>query len=150
MRALGWDWKVSVMQFVKNEQETGEKRFASKLAPNFEMLQMGLGLTHNSKASEAEHIQVAKTAWKKAKDYLQTGKVDLLVLDEFNIVLNLKWLEIEDVIEALQKRPKWMHVIITGRDAPDKLLAISDLVSEINEIKHPYKSNIKSQKGIEY
>ena len=150
MRALGWGWQVSIIQFVKNKQENGEKRFAATIAGNLEMVQCGLGLTHNSKASETEHAQAACEAWRKAKSHLQAGKADLLVFDELNIALKLGWVDVGDVISALQKRPKWMHVIITGRNAPDKLIAASDIVSEIKEIKHPYKSGIKAQKGIEY
>jgi len=150
MRALGWGWQVSIIQFIKNEQENGEKRFAATISQGLEMVQCGLGLTHNSKASKAQHIEAACEAWEKAKSHLQSEKADLLVLDELNIVLKLGWLDIDDVINALQKRPKWMHVIITGRNAPDKLIAASDMVSEIKEIKHPYKSGTKAQKGIEY
>lgn len=150
MRALGWGWQVSIIQFIKNQQNNGEKRFAATIAENLEMLQCGLGLTHKSKSSEAEHIQAAREAWEQGKSHLQAGKADLLVFDELNIVLKLGWLDIDDVISTLQKRPEWLHVIITGRNAPDKLIAVSDLVSEIKEIKHPYKSGIKAQKGIEY
>ncbi len=149
MRALGWGWQVSMIQFIKNKQENGEKHFIETIQ-DMEMIQCGLGLTHNSKASEAQHIQAAQEAWSKAKFCLLSGEIDLLVLDELNIVLNLGWLEIDEVISVLQKRPGWMHVIITGRNATDKIIVASDLVSEIKEIKHPYKSGIKAQKGIEY
>jgi cob(I)alamin adenosyltransferase len=150
MRALGWGWQVSIIQFIKNEQENGEKRFAATIPQVLKMIQCGLGLTHNSKASEEQHIEAAREAWKQAKSCLQAEKADLLVFDELNIALDLNWLDIDDVIDVLQKRPKWMHVIITGRNAPAKLIAVSDLVSEIKEIKHPYKLGIKAQKGIEY
>ncbi|MCK4982420.1 MAG: cob(I)yrinic acid a,c-diamide adenosyltransferase [Victivallaceae bacterium] len=150
MRALGWGWQVSIIQFIKNKQENGEKRFAATIAENLEMVQCGLGLTHNSRASDAQHIEAARNAWEKAKSHLRAGKADLMVFDELNIVLKLGWLDVDDVINALRKRPKRVHVIITGRNAPDKLIAASDLVSEIKEIKHPYKSGIKARKGIEY
>ena len=150
MRALGWDWQVLIIQFIKNKRENGEKRFAASILHNLEMIQCGLGLTNNSKISKTEHIEAACEAWEKAKSCLQAGNVDLLVLDELNIALKLGWLEIDDVIRTLQRRPEWMHVIITGRNAPDKLIAVSDLVSEIKEIKHPYNSGTKAQKGIEY
>lgn len=150
MRALGWGWQVSIIQFVKNRQNTGEKRFAGTIAQGLEMIQTGLGFSNNSRISKAQHIQAAREAWEKAESRLLAGKVDLLMLDELNIVLDLGWLEIDDVISTLLKRPEWMHVIITGRDVPDKLIAVSDLVSEINEIKHPYNSGVKAQKGIEY
>lgn len=149
MRALGWDWEVSVIQFIKDARETGEKRFAAAI-PHLEMIQIGLGMTCNSAIPEERHRETAVLAWEKAKSCLAGGKVDLLVLDELNAVLDLGWLDLAEVIRELQRRPAWMQVIVTGRHAPERLLAVSDLVSEIRAIKHPFDSGVKAGRGTEY
>lgn len=150
MRALGWGWQVLVVQFIKNPNETGEKNFADSFSSKFKMVQTGLGMTLNSKYEEKQHVQAALNGWEKARICLFGGTADLLVLDEFNTVLEAGWLDCDVVIEELSKRPEWMHVIITGRGAPDRLLKVSDLISEVRNIKHPYDAGIKAQKGIDY
>lgn len=150
MRALGWGWQVSVVQFIKKPVETGEKRFVDSFSSKFNMVQAGLGMTYNSQHKEEQHIQAALNGWEKARICLFGGTADLLVLDEFNTVLSAGWIDIDTVIGELRKRPEWMHVIVTGRGAPDQLINVSDLVSEVRDIKHPYTAGVKAQKGIDY
>jgi cob(I)alamin adenosyltransferase len=150
MRALGWGWQVSVIQFIKKPVETGEKRFVDSSSVKLNMIQAGLGMTYNSQHKEEQHVQAALNGWEKTCICLFGGTADLLVLDEFNTVLSAGWIDCDTVINELSKRPEWMHVIITGRAAPDQLIKASDLVSEIRDIKHPYNAGIKAQKGIDY
>jgi cob(I)alamin adenosyltransferase len=150
MRALGWGWKVTALQFVKDAGRTGEKLFADNSSLPFEIIPLGAGFTWRKDADECKDIECAELAWEMAKQYIEKAEVDLLVLDELNIALNKGWLKTSEVIDALKQRPSWMHVIITGRDAPSKIIEASDLVSEVQEIKHPFQKNIKAQKGIEF
>lgn len=150
MRALGWNWKVKMIQFIKGSRETGEKRFAGSYAGNFEMIQAGLGMPLGSQIPEDKHIEAAHKAWTIAENLILQKNVDLLVLDELNVSIDLGWLKVEDVVETLTNRPSWMTIIITGRNSPAECINISDLVSDIKEIKHPYNIGIPAQKGIDY
>jgi cob(I)alamin adenosyltransferase len=150
LRALGWGWKVSVLQFVKNGGTTGEKRFADNTDLPFEIIPLGAGFTWRKNADETEDKACAENAWKLVKDYIAKEGVDLLILDELNIALKAGWLDVQEVIENLKQRPSWLHVIVTGRGALPEMIEASDLVSELMEIKHPFNSGISAQKGIEF
>ena len=150
LRALGWGWKVSCLQFIKNAGVTGEKNFADNTELPFEIIPLGAGFTCRKNADENKDIECAEAAWELAKIYIKEAKVDLLVLDELNIVLKKGWLNNAEVIDELKQRPAWMHIIVTGRDAVPEIIEASDLVSEVQELKHPFKQGIKAQKGIEF
>ncbi len=150
LRALGWGWKVSVLQFVKNAGKTGEKQFADNSGLQFEIISLGAGFSWRKDADKNKDKKCAEAAWKLAKEYIDKAEVDLLVLDELNIALKLGWLNIDEVIAGLKQKPAWMHIILTGREALPQIIKVSDLVSEIQEIKHPFKQGIKAQKGIEF
>jgi cob(I)alamin adenosyltransferase len=150
LRALGWNWKVAVIQFIKDNSETGERHFAATSGLPFEICSMGAGFTWRKGGNSSEDILCAESAWRKAGEYLTEGRVDLLALDELNIALDKKYLPLDKVIAALRGRPSWMHVIITGRNAPPALIEASDLASEIREIKHPFNAGIPAQRGIEF
>jgi cob(I)alamin adenosyltransferase len=151
LRALGWGWQVTAIQFIKSgSTDTGEKQFADRLELPFEIITLGAGFTWNRKITEAEHIKGVQAAWQLASDYIINGKVDLLILDELNIALDKKWLNVAEVIKVLQQRPAWMHIIITGRNAGSEIIEAADLVSEVKELKHPFKFGITAQQGIEF
>jgi cob(I)alamin adenosyltransferase len=150
LRALGWGWKVSVLQFVKSTGKTGEKQFADNSALPFEIIPLGAGFTWRKDTDENEHKACAAAAWELAKKYIEKAEVELLVLDELNIALGKGWLDSSEVIDGLKQRPAWMHIIVTGRGVLPELAKASDLVSEIQEVKHPYKKGVKAQKGIEF
>ncbi len=150
LRALGWGWKVSVLQFVKNTGKTGEKQFADNSELPFEIIPLGAGFSWRKDADECKDKKCAEAAWKLAKEYIAEAEVDLLVLDELNIALKKGWLNASEIIDELKQKPAWMHIIATGRGALPKIVEAFDLVSEIQEIKHPYKQGIKAQKGIEF
>ncbi|MDD3119029.1 MAG: cob(I)yrinic acid a,c-diamide adenosyltransferase [Victivallales bacterium] len=150
IRALGWGWRVAILQFVKDDRDTGERRFLAGLPHPPEFLSLGRGATWTPDVNPEQHRTAAARAWQIAAARLNNPDIDLLILDELNIALHQGWIDPDIVIAALQHRPTTMHVIITGRHAPEKLLAASDLVSEINELKHPFQHGIMAQPGIEY
>jgi cob(I)alamin adenosyltransferase len=150
LRALGWGWKVSVLQFVKNAGKTGEKQFADNSSLPFEIIPLGAGFTWRKAAETGEDKKCAEAAWELAKEYIRKAEVDLLVLDELNIALKKGWLNSAGILDVLKQRPKWMHVIVTGREALPEVIEASDLVSELKEIKHPFQQGVKAQKGIEF
>lgn len=147
VRALGWNWNVALLQFVKGGMETGEKRFFESLKlPNFLFGQLGAGVSWNP----GNHEELAREGWKKAEPLLRSDVYDLLILDELNIALWKKWLDAETVLNALKNRRPTLNVVVTGRYALPELLEISDLVSEIREIKHPYQKGIPARAGIDF
>lgn len=150
LRALGWNWKVAVIQFIKNDSDTGERHFAAASGLPFEIFSMGAGFTWRKNGSHDQDIQCAENAWRKVVECIAGGQTDLLVLDELNIALDKKYLALDKIIAGLRARPHWMHVIITGRNAPPQLIEVSDLVSEIREVKHPFNAGIPAQQGIEF
>ena len=147
VRALGWDWNVVFLQFVKGGTETGEKRFFSSLNhPSLRFEQLGAGLSWHP----GDHKGMAEAGWKRAAEFLRSDQVDLLVMDELNIALHYQWLELNRVLDALKRRPAHQNVVITGRYAPAPLLELSDLVSEIRSVKHPFEKGIPAIRGIDF
>lgn len=150
LRALGWGWKVTVIQFCKRTTDTGENHFVSMVDLPLKIYTMGAGFSWNSTISMEEHGKFAEQAWAFAETMIFNTDTDLVVLDELNPLLSQGLLDKSIIIEALKRRPKWMHVIVTGRSAPPELIAASDLVSEVVEVKHPFDSGVCAQAGIEY
>ena len=148
-RAWGRDMRVRVFQFLKQTgAQFGEQRAAKKLG--IPIISMGDGFTWRSKDLDQSGA-LAAAQWENAKDALLNGDDDIVVLDEFTYALTYGWVDTHDAIEALRKRPPLRHVIITGRNAPQELIDYADLVTEMREIKHPYKDQgIKAQPGIEF
>ena len=147
IRALGRGWRVTILQFVKNDSLTGEKLFFEKFPNQIVMEQVGEGFSWQSK----DHIAAAQAGWEKAKTWLSGEKsCELLVLDELNIALHYGWLDRDNVLETLKKRKDELNVIVTGRYAPDELIHTSDLVSKIENIKHPFDSGIPGREGIDF
>lgn len=147
IRALGWGWKVGFLQFVKGSFETGEKRFFASLNhPSLLFEQVGAGLSWHP----GNHKAMAEAGWKRAEALFQDDQMDLLVLDELNIALHYQWLDLDRVLEALKNRKTRQHVVVTGRYAPEKLLEVSDLVSEVHSLKHPYEKGIPAIRGIDF
>jgi len=148
-RSLGWGWKVLMIQFIKGSWNPGEKRFIKSNNFSMDILSMGHGFTWESKDLEQDK-RACEEAWNLVADNISTDKYDLIILDEINIALSLGYLKLEPVLDLLKKRPQWLHVILTGRNAPDGLKEYADLVSEIKAVKHPFDKGIKAQKGIDF
>lgn len=147
-RALGWGKSVGVVQFIKGKWLSGERQFFSKLG-NVEWFSMGEGFTWDTQ-DRARDIAAAEAAFEKASQMMTSGEYDLIVLDEINIALRYDYLTIDAVLAGLKARAERTSVILTGRDAPTDLCDYADLVSEMREVKHPFKAGIKAQRGIDY
>jgi len=147
-RSLGHGMKAVVIQFIKGRSDTGEEAFFRNAA-NLTWHVMGDGFTWETQDAEQDK-QSARAAWQIVCEYLQDETIDLVILDEFTYALKYHWLTIEEVSEALESRPLMQHVVITGRAAPEALIAIADTVSEINLIKHAFKDGVQAMPGIEW
>jgi cob(I)alamin adenosyltransferase len=149
-RAMGHGWRVCMVQFIKGKWKPGEVRMASKLAPDqFEIIPMGEGFTWESDNLQKDKV-TAQRAWEIAKEKLLSGNYQLVILDEITYTITYKFLDLDDVVDAIRKRPSNVNVIMTGRGAHPTLIELADLVSEVHEVKHPYRQGILAQVGIEY
>ncbi|MEM9304384.1 MAG: cob(I)yrinic acid a,c-diamide adenosyltransferase [Pseudomonadota bacterium] len=148
-RALGWGKQVGVVQFIKGKWITGERRFFERFQDEVHWYTMGDGFTWDTQDKNAD-TAAAVAAFERAEAMLKSGDYDLIVLDEINIALRYDYLDAERVRAGLEGRSERTSVILTGRDAPPLLCDYADLVSEMGEVKHPYKAGIKAQKGIDF
>jgi cob(I)alamin adenosyltransferase len=149
-RAWGRDMRVGMVQFLKNENARfGELRAAEKMG--VDVVSTGDGFTWTSRDGD-ETIARARAAWEQAKARIASGDYDMLVLDEFTYPLHYGWLDVHEVIEWLREhKPLMLHLVITGRYAPDALIDFADLVTEMREIKHPlHEQGIRAQPGVEF
>ncbi len=148
-RALGWGKRVGVVQFIKGNWITGERQFFSKLPQPVTWHTMGDGFTWDTQ-DLAQDTRAAQAAFGKGVEMMGSGDFDLIVLDEINIALRYDYLDVDAVIAGLDARADHTSVILTGRDAKTALIEYADLVSDMVEIKHPFKSGIKAQRGIDF
>ena len=148
LRAWGRGMRVVIIQFVKTRTSNyGENRAAKKLG--IEMIPMGEGFTWLSKDIEKDKA-TARECWELARQKIDSGQYDIVVLDEMTYPMTYGWIPVEEVIATLRQRPQGLHVIITGRDAPPELIEFADLVTEMREVKHPYRKGLKAQPGIDF
>jgi cob(I)alamin adenosyltransferase len=146
-RALGRDLRVVMLQFIKSRTHLyGEHMMARKLG--VEIIPLGDGFTWESKNIEFDK-RLAAEGWAQCRSRIQSGSYDVVILDELTYLINYGWLDLSEVLGVLRARDPDMHIIITGRDAPPELIEYADLVSEVKEIKHPFKRGIRAQLGIE-
>ena len=152
-RAIGHGMPVAVVQFVKGRSDTGEEGFYRRIAeliPGCVRWHVsGEGFTWETQDS-ARDASAAQAAWALACGYLSDPQTGLVVLDEFTYALKYGWLDIEPVLAALAARPPMQHVIITGRAAPDALIAAADTVTDMTMVKHAYKAGVKAMPGLEW
>ena len=148
-RALGNGMRVGVVQFVKGVWDTGERTVLDKFPDHVTINAMGEGFTWDV-ADRQRDLAAARKAWDQAKALISDPSYDMVLLDELNICLRYDYLPIEDVVDFLRHKPAEKHVIVTGRNAKDELIEIADLVTEMTEIKHHFRSGVKAQLGIEF
>lgn len=148
-RALGWGQRVAVVQFIKGKWITGERRFFERFPESVTWQVMGEGFTWDTQDRDRD-TQAAKAAFASAVELMASGDYALVVLDEINIALRYDYLDVAEVIAGLERRAETTGVILTGRDARPELCEYADLVSEMCEIKHPFKAGIKAQRGIDF
>jgi cob(I)alamin adenosyltransferase len=157
LRALGHGWRVLVIQFFKGDWPVvfGEVEMGKRLAPQFEVLQLGKGFVKymgDQKPFE-EHLAAARDALRVAKEKITSGAYDLIILDEIIYAIDyagVQLITVEDVLELLEAKPPALHLILTGRNAPQTIIDRVDLVTSMDEIKHPWQQNVPAQAGIDY
>ena len=149
MRALGYDMKVGVIQFIKGEQLSGEELYLRDHCPQVDFHQMGTGFTWNTQDRSAD-IKAAKDTWQLAKPMLADASYDLVVLDEITYMIAYKYLPEQEIIDAITDRPREQSVVLTGRGGGAALQDAMDTVSEVKEIKHAFKAGIKARRGVDY
>ena len=149
IRALGYDYNVAIIQFIKGEQLSGEEIFIRKYFPKLTFHQMSTGFTWNTQ-DKTKDILAAKNTWDIAKNILTQKKYHLVILDELTYMLSFKYLEETEIIKALNKRPKNQSVVVTGRGGGKALRDWADTVSEVRDIKHAFNSCIMARKGVDY
>jgi cob(I)alamin adenosyltransferase len=150
LRAAGHGLKVLVIFFIKGEYKDGEFKTLPAL-PNVEVASYGLRkwIRDAAKASPEEKAE-AKAALEAARKAITSGKYDIIVLDEINIAVYFKLIDVEDVLQLIKERPSQTELILTGQKADQRVIDAADLVTEVKNIKHPYEKGIKAREGIEY
>jgi cob(I)alamin adenosyltransferase len=149
LRALGHGWQCGVVQFIKGAWETGEREALKAFADQLHWSTMGEGFTWETQ-DRARDIAAAEAAWAQSLRLMADPKIRLLVLDELNIALRYDYLDLHDVLAALQNRRADLHIVVTGRNAKPELIEAADLVTEMTLIKHHFKAGVKAQAGIEF
>ena len=146
-RALGYEMKVALVRFLKGEQQTGEDLFLDS-NPNVVSAHMESGFTWNTQDQELDK-KLANETWLEAEKFLADPEINLVVLDEITYMINYKYLDERSILKALSNRPEGQHVVITGRAASEGIIEASDTVSEVKDVKHAFRANIRAQKGID-
>ncbi len=149
LRAAGQGFKVCIIQFIKGKWQTGEAKAFAALKDQVEFHVRGSGFTWQGNDKE-EAIRVAREAFVFAREKVMSGDYDMVVLDELTYLISYGMVSEEEVVDMITTRPQALHLVISGRDASEGLIAAADLVSEVKAIKHPYEKGIKAQKGIEF
>jgi cob(I)alamin adenosyltransferase len=150
-RAIAHGMPCAVVQFIKGGMETGERRLITEhFADLCQFHTMGEGFTWETQDRERD-VRHARAAWEKAKQLIRDPAIKLVLLDELNIALRYEYVPVEEVVSFIaDEKPDGTHVIITGRNAPDALLEMADLATEMTLVKHPFRSGVKAQAGIEF
>ena len=146
-RALGYEMKVALVRFLKGEQQTGEDLFLDS-NPNVVSAHMESGFTWNTQDQELDK-KLANETWLEAEKFLADPEINLVVLDEITYMINYNYLDEKLILKALSNRPEGQHVVITGRAASEGIIEASDTVSEVKDVKHAFRANIRAQKGID-
>jgi len=152
LRAIGYDHKVCMLQFIKGSWHYGEMDSSKKLEPNFELIAIGkgfVGILDDSSPRE-EHEKYAAEALKICRGKIFSENYNVVILDEVNYAINLGLIDVQDIIKIIKEKPANLDLVLTGNHAKDEIIELADLVTEMKEIKHPFKSGIKAKKGIDF
>lgn len=151
LRCIAHDMPCAVVQFIKGAWDTGERRLITEHFTDIcQFHAMGEGFTWETQ-DKARDIAAARAGWEKAKDLIRNPQIRLVLLDEINIALRYDYLDVDDVLTFLAaEKPPLTHVVLTGRNAKEALIEAADLVTEMTLIKHPFRSGIKAQQGVEF
>ncbi len=154
MRALGRKWKVLLVMFTKGGDNYGElvsfRNLSKDISNNLKIVQAGLDrIVYSHNKSNEDEIEIKK-GWELAKKAIKGNKYQLIILDEINIAIDLGIIDIDEVVEVLKNKPKAMEIVLTGRNANEKVIEIAHLVSKIEPVKHYWDTGIIARKGIEF
>jgi cob(I)alamin adenosyltransferase len=152
LRAVGHGKKICMIQFIKGSWHYGEMHSSKKLEPEFEIIAIGRGFVGiiDDTTPKEEHENIAKEAIKISIEKIQSGKYDIVILDEINYAINLDLVKVEDVLNLIKSKPPGLDLVLTGNYAKDEIIELADLVTEMKEIKHPFQRGIKAKKGIDF
>ena len=149
LRAIGRGLRVYVIQFIKGGFDYGELHIMHEL-PNFELKAFGRGKFITEMPPTDEDVKLAKEALELAKEVVNSDEYDVVILDEVNVAINLKLVDVNEVVDLIRGKPEHVELVLTGRNALPEIIEVADLVTEMKEIKHPYTKGIPPRKGIEY
>jgi cob(I)alamin adenosyltransferase len=149
LRMLGRNRPVAIVQFIKGAWSTGERFAFERFGDLLTWHSMGEGFTWETQ-DRARDIAACRRAWAEAGTQMARAELSLLILDELCIALRYGYLEVDEVVPALQSRRGDLHVVVTGRNAPAALLDAADLITEMQATRHPFKAGVKAQEGIEF
>ena len=152
LRAIGYDHKVCMLQFIKGSWHYGEMDSSKKLEPNFELIAVGKGFVGilDDNSPREEHEKYAAEALRICREKINSGNYNVVILDEVNYAINLGLIDVQEIIKLIKEKPSNLDLVLTGRDVKEEIVELADLVTEMKEIKHPFKSGIKAKKGIDF
>ena len=152
IRAIGYEHKVCMLQFIKGSWHYGEMDSSKKLEPNFELIAVGKGFVGilDDNSPREEHEKYAAEAVRICREKIFSEKYDVIILDEVNYAITLGLIDVQEIIKIIKEKPSELDLVLTGRDVKEEIVELADLVTEMKEIKHPFKSGIKAKKGIDF
>ena len=148
-RAVGQGFKVHIIHFMKG-RDTGEARAAARLTPDLTLRYFGRPGLVNLKSPAPEDLDLIREGWDLARQVIHSGDYDLVVLDEINLALTYGLIPLEEALQVLRRRPAWVEVVLTGRQAPPELVELADMVTEMGPVKHYYTAGVRARRGIEW
>ena len=152
LRAVGYNHKICMIQFIKGSWPYGEMESVKRLQPELELVIVGKGFVGiiDDKSPREDHEKIAQEAIKISKEKIQSGNYNIVILDEVNYAINLGLVDVNDVLNLIKSKPENLNLVLTGNHAKKEIIDVADLVTEMKEIKHPFKSGIKAKKGIDF
>ncbi len=152
LRAVGYNHKICMIQFIKGSWPYGEMVSVKRLEPELELIIVGKGFVGiiDDKSAREDHIKIAQEAIQVSKEKIQSGNYNIVILDEINYAINLGLIDLNDVLNLIKSKPEKLNLVLTGNYAKNEIIDVADLVTEMKEIKHPFKSGIKAKKGIDF
>ncbi len=152
VRAIGYGWRICMIQFIKGSWQYGEIEGVKRLSPNFELNVAGEGFVGilNDKKKRSVHKLAAKKALELSRKKITSGEYQIVILDEINYALSLDLIDVDDVLDIIKNKPKHVSIVLTGSEADKRIIKIADLVTEMKSVKHPFQKGILSIKGIDF
>ena len=152
LRATSYKKKICMIQFIKGSWHYGEMESSKRLEPEFEMVAIGKGFVGiiDDKSPKEDHQKIAKEAIRISNEKIQSGKYDIVILDEVNYAVNLNLISLDDVLNLIKSKPENVDLVLTGNYAKEEVIEVADLVTEMKEIKHPFQKGIKAKEGIDF